>query len=706
MKIPSLLFSVLVAVLSNSSANAGLLGECELTRLPLGSVKPEGWLKFQLDKMTDGICGRLYEYGEYLNPSNGWISVSESGELDISRHWREHTGWEEQPYWFRSFVKLAALTGNERLLGVARDWTEKILRTAEPDGWYGPKPLKLVKLSDGAIMQDIWGHMVMNEALLSWYDYTRDERIIRLLSRFTDYCLAIPDDHFINPPGGGVTWAKTCGWLACIQQGRAGDMVSTLFRLYDATGEEKFVRLADKVWRRYYEKPDKLFLDPHNVNFCQRFSYPSIYARRNGDLALAEESEYWLTQHRLTWGEMPRCAFAADENCRSGCTDPRYGLESCSWGEYVRSFQNLADFRAETKWADRTEDVVFNHAPCAFTPDWNEVHYITACNQVVIDARTDHDYANHPPMNAYSHVGYRCCLYNASMALPLFAENLVKRAKDGALVFWMYAPCSGKADGLEWKLETRYPFRESATLKVVAAKPATLRFRVPRWAKAFSVEGGASGSVKLSADAAGGFCETRVAAGATVLTLAMKAECVFTPWPRQNGLSVDRGPLTYSVAIGEKYSHVSVRKDAGGSTIWTEAPAAAHGADVFTEIAPTSAWNYGIDITAKPVWRECAWNDDCFTASNACCEIAVRCRRLPEWTLQDNEPARLQLSPAYSAAPLETVRFTPLGCQRLRLSVLPQVTDDDSIGYRWRKPPAVTERKNRAPIFRHWEFKD
>ena len=693
------LIAAAVAALACATAAeaAELLKPNELERLPLGAIRPQGWLKFQLDRMTDGICGRLYEYGEFLNPTNGWISRAEQGALNIHRHWCAHTGWEEQPYWFRSFVKLAVLTGNERMLGVCRDWVEKILATRDPDGWYGPQPLRHVPLKDGSEFADIWGHMVMNEALLSWYDHSGDRRVLDLLSGFTDFCLAVPDERFTRLDSALGTWKDEAGWLPWIQRGRAGDMISTLFRLYDRTRDAKFVRLADKVWRRYYYRDSSsIFLDEHNVNFCQRFSYPGIYARRSGDLALAEESEYWLRQHWMTWGQMPRCAFAADENFRTGCTDPRYGLESCSWGEYVRSFQNLSDGRAQTQWADWTEDVVFNHAPCAYTPDWKAVHYITACNQVNIDVRTDHNYQNAPQMIGYSPTDYRCCLYNAAQTFPTFTENLVKLTRDGALYFWMYAPHSGKAAGAEWSLETRYPFREDAKLVVTAKKPLVLRFRVPGWATAFSAGG--------TSAAAGAKCvDVRVPAGRSELALAMKAEAKFTPWAKPRGLSVDRGPLTYSVAIGERYSQVTAVKGKSGSTTWTEVTDQdARKTLVYTEIAPTTPWNWGLDVSRAPEWRACAWNDDCFVSTNAPCEMIVRGRRLREWILQDNEPAPLQRSPAYSAEPLEEIRFTPLGCQRLRLSVLPQVTDDATLGYKWTVPPATTQRKDRPKQFYGW----
>ena len=50
-----------------------------LSPLPLGSVRPEGWLKYQLSLMTEGLVGRLYENSEFLSPSNGWICAGGSG---------------------------------------------------------------------------------------------------------------------------------------------------------------------------------------------------------------------------------------------------------------------------------------------------------------------------------------------------------------------------------------------------------------------------------------------------------------------------------------------------------------------------------------------------------------------------------------------------------------------------------------------------
>ena len=112
------------------------------------------------------------------------------------------------------------------------------------------------------------------------------------------------------------------------------------------------------------------------------------------------------------------------------------------------------------------------------------------------------------------------------------------------------------------------------------------KIRVPGWATAFSAGG--------TSAAAGAKCvDVRVPAGRSELALAMKAEAKFTPWAKPRGLSVDRGPLTYSVAIGERYSQVTAVKGKSGSTTWTEVTDQdARKTLVYTGIAPTTPWSW------------------------------------------------------------------------------------------------------------------
>ena len=658
----------------------------ELNPLPTGAIRPEGWLKVQLEQMTEGLCGHLHERSSFLAPDNGWLKADGNG------------GWEEQPYWFRGFVKIAILTGNERMLGVSRDWVEKILATQDADGWYGPAGRKAHPCKSGKVISDIWGHMVMNEALLSWYRYTGDRRVLDLLVRFYR-CLAAMDETRLLP--GDADRAGSGSWTYDIQVVRAGDAVPAILECHGLTGEPWLPALAARVWR-HRARPG-LFANNHNVNFAQLVGYGTVMSRLTRRRADRESAAFWFDLHMKAWGATPRCGFAADENVRPGCTDPRYGTETCAWAELIRSFALVGEVTGETVWGDRMEDVMYNWYPIAFTPGWKELHYITAGNQVNLDAVTDHNYENGPPMIAYSDVCYRCCRHNAHFGVPLFCESLVMRPRTGGLAFWLYAPHRGEAelaDGAKaaWRMETDYPFREKARLTLSGAAVPALRFRVPGWCRRFAVSEG--GRTLAAATAPGGWLEVKeVRAGAT-LELAMAAECAWREYPRHGGLSLERGPLTYSIALEPKVERVRRPKfvSAGGK-LYPEPEESDRRTDVDMMVAMTpkdgQRWNYAIDRSSAPAYRELPLCGDCFRFAAAPAEIRVKGRPLAEWTLQDNQPAPLQDSPALTTAPAEDLRFIPMCCARLHVTVFPEATADAALGNRWRTVPATTLRKNR-----------
>ncbi len=75
--------------------------------LPLGAVKPRGWLRDQLRVQADGLTGHLEEFWPDLGPRNMWLG----GELE---------GWERGPYYLDGLVPLAYLLEDARLRGMAQ----------------------------------------------------------------------------------------------------------------------------------------------------------------------------------------------------------------------------------------------------------------------------------------------------------------------------------------------------------------------------------------------------------------------------------------------------------------------------------------------------------------------------------------------------------------------------------------------------------
>ena len=142
--------ATLVNAVPSPADNGGEIAPLAFEAFPAGTITPRGWLRHQLEMQTEGLQGRLYETSEFLTEDNGWLKP-------------DKTGWEEQAYWLRTFVKLAILTRNERMLGVSARWIGGMIANADTDGWFGPRELRNHRraANDGSICHDIWPHMVM-----------------------------------------------------------------------------------------------------------------------------------------------------------------------------------------------------------------------------------------------------------------------------------------------------------------------------------------------------------------------------------------------------------------------------------------------------------------------------------------------------------------------------------------------------------------
>jgi hypothetical protein len=146
------------------------------------------------------------------------------------------------------------------------------------------------------------------------------------------------------------------------------------------------------------------------------------------------------------------------------------------------------------------------------------------------------------------------------------------------------------------------------------------------------------------------------------LTLPMTLR--LTRWTaNQRSASVHRGPLTFSLKIGEEY----VRE--GGTDEW---PA--------WEIHPTTPWNYGLVLDERDpassfeVVHNPMPEGQPFEASIAPIELLAKARKIPNWKLDHRGlVGPMAPSPVRSEEPLETITLVPMGCARLRISAFPVI---------------------------------
>ncbi len=670
-----------------------------LEKLPSGSILPEGWLKTQLEIALAGMPGTLWRYSKFLAPGNDWLAPEKTVFDDDALF-----PWEEGGCFLRYFVRLAAVTQDRQSLDIVQRYMEALLASARPDGWFGSAALLDVPAMQPGhpAITELWGHMMVCEAIWSYYEFTQDARYLELLHNFFLFTRTIPDAKFIPDPRPGNGQPSPWHWHLLVQFWRAADILPVLFRVYEATGDAKLLAVADRFFRRWPGAQSE-YLTPHTVNFAQEFIYETMYSRRSGLHYQRAAADYWYNQHMAVWGTLPRGTFCADELIRAGCTDPRYAIESCTMAELARSFTLLGELNAECVWADRAEDMIFNHYPAAFTYDMNAIHYLTAPNQVMLDDYVAHNVYNQAHTFAYSPLTEslnRCCRHNAALGWPLFVENLLKKTGDG-LCAWMYAPCRAKVrvGGVEciWRCESDYPFRDKVTFTLESPRDAeyAFHFRIPRWCDAPRIL--INGEPVDAPGAAGTLAAIRrVWQNGDRVELVFPSEVKLSENPRNGGVTVDKGALSYSLRIPEKVQTVisSGKGHEFHKAMFDEA------IDVegkkWVEILPEGPWNYGLLADKAFTVKESPMPRDAgvFVWDQAPLQITAHAKRIPAWKLQDHMVAPLQASPVRSDEAEEEITLIPLGCARLRLSVFP-VLSDAPWANEWREVPEETPLEER-----------
>ena len=648
--------------------------------LPVGSVQPRGWLLEMLRRQRDGLCGHLGEISAWLQKDdNAWLSKNGKGKY----------GWEEVPYWLRGYIELACIFNDPKMLAESKVWLEGVLASQRPDGDFGPD--ERFK-EDGT--RDYWANMIMLFCLESYYEQSHDQRVLDLMTKYFKHQLSVPDDKLLTH-----YWQKM----------RGGDNLHSIYWLYNRTGNPELLKAAQKIhrctanWKMKDDLPNW-----HNVNIAECFREPAQFFLQTHDKSDLQAAYNNFVEVRKRYGQVPGGMFGGDENCRTGFADPRQAIETCGSVEQMLSDELLFQISGDPFWADHCEEVAFNTYPPALMPDLKSLRYLTAPNMVVSDSK------NHAPgidnsgpflmMNPFSS---RCCQHNHSQGWPYFNKSLWMATPDYGVCAALYSASEVQVrvgDGTQVRIEedSRYPFEETLRFKVKAQKPVSFPFylRIPAWCDQPVVS--VNGRKTKIAQSKGKFVRIeREWKDSDSVKLELPMVVSVRRWPaNKNCASVDYGPLTFSLKIGEAYERRDSTKTAVGDSHWQ------HGADPSKwpsyEIQPTTPWNYGLLLSAEAPeksfhLKKHKWPRDNFpfTPEAAPLEIQAKAKQIPEWTLDRyGLCATLQDSPTFSPEKTQTVTLIPMGAARLRLCAFPVLGEGPDV-HRWTTPP-----KPRPSLFR------
>ncbi len=645
-----------------------------LMKLPLGSVRARGWLRRQLELMGGGFVGHLSEISSFCKfDNNAWAHPKGEGP----------NGWEELPYWLRGFYNLGVQLNDPRIQKEARRWLDAVIASRQPGGWFGSRGNLEGGRSGGAAshawpgmlagsVPDLWPNMVMLYPLRSLYEATGDKRVLDLMLKYFRWQAALPLEHF-HP----VSW----------QHWRAGDNLDSIYWLYNRTGESWLLELA----RANHERTaDWVGGVPtwHVVNIAECFREPAQYYQQTKDPRYLRVTERAYDTIRAAYGQTPGGMYGADENARPGFDGPRQGTETCAFVEMLYSDEMLLSITGDPKWADRAEEIAFNSLPCSMTPDLKGLHYLTAPNQVQLDAGNKAPLIeNGGDMFSYNPHQYRCCQHNVAFGWPYYAEySWMATPRNGlAAVFYVAGEVSAKVgDGTTVRVKevTDYPFDETVQFTVSAPKPVRfpLSLRLPAWTErpALSVNGA---RVEIGKTARGWVTIEREWTEGDKVRLELPMPVRTTVWTKNRGtMSVHRGPLTYSLRIGERW------EKKGGTPEWPGA-----------EVYPTTPWNYGLVVdSARPassftlVRRKDALPAQPFALDAPPIVLRAQGRRIPEWTQEPNGMVgEVQPGPVRSSQPVEEITLVPMGSARLRITAFPLIGEGAAAREWGPAPPLV-----------------
>lgn len=602
--------------------------------LPLGSVKPKGWLLRQLRIQAEGQTGHLDEF---------WPSLSAKDSA-----WRggDGEGWERGPYYLDGLVPAAYLLEDPRLIEKAKAWIEWTLSNQRPDGAIGPPK-----------NEDWWPNMIMLKALIEFQEATGDKRVVPLMERYLLHHLANAEARPLR------AWAIY----------RWADEIIPIIWTYNRTGNPKLLELARILarqgydWRHHFEHfiyPFKVTrtesgLPSHVVNNAMAIKTSTVWSvisKSPQDRTAIDRLFEVMDRHHL----MPQGVHAGDEHYAGN--SPNQGTELCAVVEAMYSLEHVIAITGRPQFADRLERMTYNALPATFSADMWTHQYDQQPNQVLCSRDKREWTTNGPDSNLFGlEPNFGCCTANFHQGWPKFIKSMWMAAPGGGLAAVAYGPSEVKtavAGGVNVtiKEETEYPFRDTVRLAVSPERPVAfpLHLRIPSWAE------GAVVLVNEKPSAA----PVKPGAFVTLRQTWQQGDRVTLKFPMpvrssrwfNNSLAVERGPLVFALKIGEDWRKL---KDYGYK-----------GAADY-EVRPSTPWNYALNGIEGAEIAEHPLSEYPFSPNSAPVSIKVQARRLPGWGMANGSAAPPPPSPVTSSMPLETIELIPYGAAKLRITVFP-----------------------------------
>ncbi|MHA8053177.1 beta-L-arabinofuranosidase domain-containing protein [Aquirufa sp. OSTEICH-129A] len=658
---------LLVGIHGTLTAQKSALNPLAYEEIPLGSIRPTGWLKQQVDLMVKNSTGHLDENHKKIKTDNGWLG----GKGD---------DWEETPYWLDGALPAAYLSGDSVLIKKVLNYVHWTLTHQRPSGFFGPyskyekETGKMAETGDQAA--DWWPRMVMLKILQQYYQVSGDPRVIPFMTKYFQFQLK----NLKNTP-----LVKYTEWA----QSRGGDNLMVVYWLYRQTKAPFLLELGDLIYSQTtnwtdllgkrdwaiqaaYQQNDQRWMDRHAVNVGMGIKLPAIYSQ-------AKKDPYYLQALKtgfrdlMTLHGLPHGMFSGDEDLHGN--DPIQGTELCATTETMFSLEQIISITGDTEYMDALERMTFNALPAQITDDFNGKQYFGMANQVEVKRGV---YSFSLPFwrgmnNVYGpYSGYTCCTANMHQAWPKYMSHLWYRTKEGGFAALIYGPnklSTTVNKGIKVQIEerTNYPFEDQIQFLIQPEKKVTfpMEFRIPSWCEEAILLVNGKEVLREKGGKIAKIAREWTPGDQVTLQFPMKIRT--QNWGK-NSRSVEYGPLIFALKIQEEFQK-QVHPQEGE----------------YYEILPKSDWNFALlkkfvekpvehaTLIKKPFPKDFLWNQ-----ASAPMEITLEGKKLPDWKTNAGvayQPVTTRngdyLGPSEEKS--EKITLIPFGFTRLRIVAFPVV---------------------------------
>lgn len=632
---------------SAATKNRSPLHQNALYPLPLGAIRPTGWLKAQLEIQANGLSGHLDETWADVGPNSGWLGGT--GE-----------SWERGPYFLDGLVPLAWILDDTRLKAKAKKYIDWTLNNQSADGMLGPSS-----------NDDWWPRMVLLKALTQYHEATGDVRVIPAMERYFAFQAAELSKRNLRD------WGRF----------RWQDNVLSIVWLYNRNGDRKLLELARLLHAQGYDWPteyanfrhterisseylrsasggvmSELSLSTHGVNNGQGIKAGPVWSQISGlekDRAAASQMIRMLDKYH----GLPNGMFSCDEHLAG--LNPSQGSELCTVVEYMFSLEQSIGILGDPTLGDRLERLAFNALPGTFTADMWAHQYNQQPNQVECSLHVKPWTTDGPESNLFGlEPNFGCCTANFSQGWPKFTASLFMLTQDDGLAAVSYAPCEVRTTVRDTPVrvitDTKYPFRGGVQLTISPASPLSfpLSLRIPEWAKGSAIR---VNGKQQPMPTPGTFVRIdRKWNAGDRLDLEFPLEPRVSRW-FHDSVAVERGPLVFSYGIGEDWLKL---RDRGMTADW--------------QVYPTTQWNYALAINDEVPSQaitvtESEVGNNPFDAKNTPVRLHAKGRKLPDWHAVDGVADPVPQSPVTSDQPEESITLVPYAAAKLRITAFPKL---------------------------------